>query len=229
MDDIEALYRQRHDSVLVPLAMRLESYLRDQLRSATRIDRVAARAKSVDRFVAKAKKQVADKPKYTDPLSQIQDQVGARVIVFYLQDVGVVSKMVDDYFRKIESRILVPESESEFGYFGKHFVLFFPSELFDAELPADNAPKFFELQIKTLYQHAWAEANHDLAYKPGEELTADQKRKIAFTAAQSWGADQIFSELFSQLSAGHVEAAAVEPTSPLASWRTTFCSPPRPG
>ncbi|MHA1279982.1 MAG: GTP pyrophosphokinase, partial [Candidatus Helarchaeota archaeon] len=52
-----------------------------------------------------------------------------------------------------------------------------------------------ELQIKTVYQHAWAAANHDLGYKSEKDLPKDQRRKIAFTAAQSWGADQIFREL----------------------------------
>ena len=199
IDDIESAYRLRYDRVLVPLAARLEQHLREQLRPVRRVDRVAARAKSVDRFVAKAKKRNGEGFKYTQPLSQIQDQIGARIIVFYLQDVDIVSAIVDEYYRKIERLDIVPDSESEFGYFGKHFVLFLPSDLFDANLPADDAPKFFELQIKTLYQHAWAEANHDLAYKPTCELTTDQKRKIAFTAAQSWGADQIFNQLLAEI------------------------------
>ena len=58
-------------------------------------------------------------------------------------------------------------------------------------------PGFFELQIKTLFQHAWAEADHDLGYKPGTvPLTSAQRRKIAFTSAQAWGADHMFDELF---------------------------------
>ena len=58
-------------------------------------------------------------------------------------------------------------------------------------------PAFFELQIKTLFQHAWSEADHDLGYKPGANmLTSDEKRMIALTSAQAWGADRIFDQLF---------------------------------
>lgn len=196
---LESTYRERFERVLTPLAARLQSYLRNLVKGLPHIDRIAARAKSIDRFVAKAEKQVGGRRKYSDPLVQIQDQIGARIIVFYLSDVEIVAARVDEHLRKIETQAVVPDSEAEFGYFGRHFILFLPSELFDADIPQDKAPKFFELQIKTLYQHAWAEANHDLAYKPPETLSSDDRRKIAFTAAQSWGADQIFDDLFGRL------------------------------
>lgn len=199
MNALESTYRQRFDQIVKPLAARLEDHLHDLVKDLPHVDRVGARAKSVNRFVAKAAKRVDGKKKYSNPLVQIQDQIGARIIVFYLRDVEVVAARINDHLRKIETKAIVPDSESEFGYFGRHFVLFLPSELFDAAIPQNQAPKFFELQIKTLYQHAWAEANHDLAYKPPETLSSDDKRKIAFTAAQSWGADLIFDELYGRL------------------------------
>jgi hypothetical protein len=39
-----------------------------------------------------------------------------------------------------------------------------------------------------------------LGYKPSVDLTSEQRRKLAFTAAQAWGADQIFEELRADLS-----------------------------
>jgi putative GTP pyrophosphokinase len=45
-------------------------------------------------------------------------------------------------------------------------------------------------------------AEHDLGYKPGAvPLTPDEKRRLAFTAAQAWGADRIFDELFHERAA----------------------------
>ena len=197
IEEITLRYKLRSSAVLVPLAIRLEEHLRDQLDGISRIDRVQTRAKAVDRFVAKASKEVDGVPKYSDPFSQIQDQVGARIIVFYLSDVTAVSERIGRYFSHIEKRDLVPESESEFGYFGLHYVLRTPTDVLDPAWDRSVVPEFFELQIKTLFQHAWSESNHDLGYKSfSGELSSNDKRKMAWASAQAWGADQIFNELF---------------------------------
>jgi len=197
MTDLEATYRERYRAVLEPLAAAIEEHLLDHLGSEPRIDRVSARAKSVDRFLEKAQSVVDDKPKYEDPLRQIQDQIGARIVTFYRSDVDRIAAVIEKYYRPVETQELLPECEWEFGYFGRHYVLLLPSDLMDPALDKSQMPDFFELQIKTLFQHAWSEANHDLGYKSGSApLDADAKRRLAFTSAQAWGADRIFDQLF---------------------------------
>jgi putative GTP pyrophosphokinase len=202
-DDASALkehYRQRYERVLVPLSGRLDAYLRVVVKDYKRVDRISVRAKAVDRFVEKATKLNGGEPKYTDPLNQIQDQLGARVVTFYLSDVRELSARIEDFFGSIEVKHVIPDSPREFGYEGKHYILFIPQDVMNPA-DADDAPTFFELQIKTLFQHAWGEADHDLIYKPVGGLTADQRRRVAFTAAQAWGADRIFDELAQELAA----------------------------
>ncbi len=194
---VREIYQKRFDTLLQRLATGIENHIRDHLHNVPRIDRIAARAKSVDRFVAKSAKLTDGRPKYSDPLSQIQDQIGARIITFYLSDVAAVARIIEKYFRAVEAKDLVPESEWEFGYFGRHYILLTPTDVIDPEMNKSDVPDFFELQIKTLFQHAWSEGEHDLGYKPGTvRLNADEKRRLAFTAAQSWGADRIFDELY---------------------------------
>jgi len=194
-DDIKRIYQQRYIDVLEPLALKLEKYILNIVTEYPRIDRVCVRSKSVSSFVNKATKLVDGRAKYTDPLSEIQDQLGARIITFYLSDLKPICTMIEKYFGPIEKRRIEPDNENEFGYEGFHFILFIPEDLFTPGIPRDECPKVFELQVKTLFQHAWAQANHDLAYKPLSELTKEQRRKVAFTAAQAWGADTIFNEL----------------------------------
>ena len=200
MTNLEQAYRIRHEQFLVPVSEKLEGHIRECLASCDRIDRVCTRAKSVTRFVQKAMKVEYGLQKYDDPLHQIQDQIGARVVTFYPSDVARVAEEVKRYFHPIESQLLVPDAESEFGYVGQHFILLLPSDVTAGIAGDDGVPGFFELQIKTLFQHAWAEAEHDLGYKNTRPLTSLQKRKVAFTAAQAWGADQIFDEMFRELS-----------------------------
>ncbi|TBZ07462.1 GTP pyrophosphokinase [Rhizobium leguminosarum] len=198
---VEEEYGARYDKVLVPLSASLSDLLAEHLSGRERVDRISSRPKSVDRFVAKAAK-ITDRGvrKYEHPLAQIQDQIGARVTVFYKSDVESVREVLMRYLRPVESRDLVPASEWEFGYFGWHSVCLFPAELIMPDWPAEHVPNFFELQVKTLFQHAWSEANHDLGYKPERGgLTPDQNRMLAFASAQAWGADRAFEELFCEL------------------------------
>ena len=199
MNRLEEKYRQRYERFLTPLAQKLEIYLQECLASNPRIDRICSRAKGVGRFMQKAIKEHNGKPKYPDPLNQIYDQVGARIITFYPSDVPSMAKEVRRYLHPVENVVHAPEGESEFGYVGEHFVLLVPSDVLVEIRDTPDVVPFFELQITTLFQHAWAEAEHDLGYKPSGTLTALQKRKMAFTAAQAWGADQIFDELFREL------------------------------
>lgn len=206
MNQIEADYRLRHEKTLTPIAERLEAHLRDVLSGMERIDRISTRPKSIDRFMQKAKTTAEGQAKYADPLHQIQDQIGARIITFYKTDVPLVAASVLKYFHAIESKDIVPEREWEFGYFGQHHVLLLPKDVIDPGDDKDLVPLCFELQIKTLFQHAWSEANHDLGYNPGlQALSADELRQLAFTSAQAWGADRVFAELFEKRLAAVVD------------------------
>jgi len=79
-----------------------------------------------------------------------------------------IDSIMRKYFTAIKFPKVVPDSESEFGYFGQHLILALPSDIVDDSMGAHLVPGFFELQIKTLFQHAWSEADYDLGYKPGE-------------------------------------------------------------
>ena len=202
-DELLAEYDARRSAILAPLAEMLQFHIQELVAGLPRVDRVSARAKSSARFICKAKKTCADGArKYEHPFEQIQDLVAARIVVYYKQDVEVVSAVIDRYLRRIESKDLIPDSVSQFGYVGRHYILALPEDVIDDDADRSKTPQFFELQVKTLFQHAWSEAEHDLAYKPSETLSPLQHRQIAFTAAQAWGADQMFEQLHAELGDG---------------------------
>jgi len=195
-------YNERYPA-LIRVAIELERTLKGYFEGVPHIDRISVRAKRPDSFAIKAAKMdEAGNPKYVEPLDQIQDQIGARVIVFYLHDVESARAVVERYFRPVETRELVPEDHWAFGYFGRHWVFPLPEDLIPDGEDVEAYPRFFELQVRTLFQHAWSEANHDLGYKPPQPLTPIQERQFAYTAAQAWGADRVFEELREAIVAG---------------------------
>ncbi|MBR7996113.1 RelA/SpoT domain-containing protein [Burkholderia cenocepacia] len=199
-DELAAEYASRRERILVPLAQRLSEMLVETVSGIPRVDRVSVRAKDAERFMGKALKIKDGIRKYDRPLVQIQDQIGARIIVYYLSDVDAISSEIEKYFTHIEAKEINPDSEKEFGYVGTHYILAIPEDVYPEDAAdVGGMPKFFELQVKTLFQHAWSEAEHDLSYKAPIPLTSQQKRQLAFTAAQAWGADEIFHTLAKQL------------------------------
>ncbi len=198
MTTLSELFTERREQLLLPLERPLREYIESVFGGRPRIDRISVRAKGVESFVAKATKMENGKSKYEDPLNQIQDQLGARIVVFYKSDAEQVAEDVKKYFKHIEAQRVIPDSEREFGYEGIHYILFIPDDLLEERAAGARPVEFFELQIKTLFQHSWSEAEHDLGYKFSTALSRDQKRQLAFTAAQAWGADQVFDELHRQ-------------------------------
>jgi len=197
-ESLGTTYQTLHDEVLVATATHLRDHLQSCLDSIDRIDAVVTRAKSPERFAEKALKQLNGKLKYSNPLIEIQDQIGARVTVLYLSDIDPVKEAIGDYFHAIEWTSKEPENDAEFGYVGNHYILALPDDVVP-EGEEERVPKFFELQIKTLFQHAWSEAHHDIGYKAPRDLTRLERRQMAFSAAQAWGADQIFANLADDL------------------------------
>jgi putative GTP pyrophosphokinase len=156
---------------------------------------ITSRAKDPDRYFSKAmKKNENGEAKYANPRFNIQDQIGARINVLYLSDVENVRQRMVEFMKYIEESPKSPNDDAAFGYVGYHFIFQTPDDIIPDE-HKEAVPEFFELQIKTLFQHAWSETHHDLGYKTHRELTSDERRQIAFTAAQAWGADRIFDDL----------------------------------
>jgi ppGpp synthetase/RelA/SpoT-type nucleotidyltranferase len=93
----------------VRLADNIDKHICDLLQDQPRIDRISARAKDIDRFLNKAASQIEGRPKYSEPLNQIQDQVGARIVVFYKSDVDRIDALMKRYFAAIEYRRVVPD------------------------------------------------------------------------------------------------------------------------
>lgn len=182
--------------ILENIKEQLSQSIKEALLDCPNIDRISFRVKTEKSFTDKINLQTKDKQlKYKLPFRELQDLIGGRVVVYYKSDIKKIETELEKNYNRVEKIKIVPDDEKEFGYEGIHYILFIPNHIYNPHLDNINIPYFFELQIKTLYQHAWAQSEHGLGYKPSVELPKVVKRKLAFIAAQSWGADEILEEL----------------------------------
>jgi hypothetical protein len=86
---------------------------------------VGGRTKSVASFAAKANRTVNGEPVYSDPLEQITDQIGVRVITYLQSDVMAVADLLSDSLSVLDDRDMGQETASEgrFGYASRHLLL----------------------------------------------------------------------------------------------------------
>jgi putative GTP pyrophosphokinase len=190
-DDMLAAYEARLD-LLRQVRDRLEAEIREALAGLPHIDRIGFRVKEGQSFLAKAT-SAENRPPYGDPLVEIEDQVAGRVIVFFLQDLEMVKKHLAGTLTTVEHTVRKPEKYSEFGYESEHLICLIPPQVRPPGWAVRrDLPKTFELQLRTVYMHAFAEPQHDLGYKASSELPIELRRELAWIAASSWGADQAY-------------------------------------
>ena len=156
---------------------------------------ITGRTKSVASFAAKAIRSVDGELLYDDPLTQITDVVGVRVITYLQGDVVAVAQVFADQLTIIGDRDLGVETarEGRFGYASRHLLV---SSAAVPDWPAS-------VQVRTVLQHAWAEFEHDIRYKGTvpDDLAPDLERRFSLAAGLLELVDREFSEIGNQLQA----------------------------
>jgi predicted RNase H-like nuclease/ppGpp synthetase/RelA/SpoT-type nucleotidyltranferase len=163
---------------------------------------VTGRAKSIESFAAKAGRMEHGEPVYADPLRDITDQIGIRVITYVRSDVAAVAEVLGSQLTVLDDRDLGQETASEgrFGYASRHLQV------------ARNGGPTAQVQVRTVLQHAWAEFEHDIRYKGTvpEEHARDFDRRFTLAAGLLELADQEFTTIRDRLRGGSVAEPEID-------------------
>lgn len=126
---------------------------------------IEGRAKEIDSFKNKIK---IKKGKYGNPLKEIMDLCGVRIIVYYQTDIDKIDSLIRTNF-DVDLENSVDKStilkSNEFGYLSNHYIVKINSVR--SNLPEWTKFKELnaEIQLRTVLQHSWAAISHELEYK----------------------------------------------------------------
>ncbi len=147
---------------------------------------IAGRAKGIASFAEKATRTEEGRPLYADPLSDIGDQLGVRVITYVRDDVEAVAALLAEQLPVLDDRDFgeLTASQGRFGYASRH-------------LQVEIDGRVVQVQLRTVLQHAWAEFEHDIRYKGTvpPEHTSEFDRRFTLAAGLLELADQEFSAI----------------------------------
>jgi putative GTP pyrophosphokinase len=184
---------------LRPLYKRFGSRLADLLSTlveelGVKLQSAEHRAKTVQGF---REKITRPGKAYTEPLKQVTDLTGVRLVLFYDEDVKTVTEMLRTELL-IDDTLSIDKTQSSepdrFGYASVHLVAELREHRKTLKEWARVADLRAEIQVRTVLQHAWAAVSHELNYKK-EEAPIAWSRRLHRLAGMFELADEQFSLL----------------------------------
>ena len=192
---------------------------------------ITGRVKSPQSFAAKASRRLQESSEtapvleFPNPLREIHDMVGIRIIVMLPHEIQQVASLIKSHRDSFDCRSdrekdIGSVESGTYGYSSRHLLLKTRSEpvvrKFQEALgkPVVASGNFvFEVQIRTVLQHAWSEMEHDIRFKhPGEAAWNPQiDRHFTATAAMLETVEDYFTdidELYHRLNGYHDQQGA---------------------
>ncbi|MGL1893376.1 MAG: hypothetical protein OCD02_17195 [Spirochaetaceae bacterium] len=152
---------------------------------------INGRAKSLKSFLTKAEN-------YKNPKYEIKDYIGLRIIAYVQDDVTTICKLIEDEF-DIDQNETSNKNEdlgiNKIGYRSIHYICKINSNRCLLPEYSNFKNYVFEIQIRTLLQHTWAEIEHDKNYKFSGTLPTEIKRRFNLISAVLEVADNEFNNI----------------------------------
>jgi ppGpp synthetase/RelA/SpoT-type nucleotidyltranferase len=152
---------------------------------------------SLGRKAASPSENDPGQPKYPNPLVDITDLAGVRVITFLLYTVDRVNEIIEREFDVVEksSKSGLVEEGERLGYQSVHYLVRFSPARCALPEYARFSKLVTEVQVRTILQHAWAEIEHDIQYKAVETIPSSIRERFTSLAGLIAIADREFQAI----------------------------------
>ncbi len=158
-----------------------------------------SRTKDLNSFTSKISKP---EKSYINPLTEVTDLSGVRIVLYSLED---VEKVVDILSREFEvdteksinkSDLLDPD---KFGYLSQHVIVQVGQTRRNLPEWSDLSELWSEIQVRTVLQHSWATVEHFLVYKNEQDIPREFRRRLFRLSALFEMADEELNSLIKNI------------------------------
>lgn len=184
------LNRNKYDSLCIEVQKILETKLKDE---NIIYNSITCRTKEIESFARKCKKD-----KYKVPERDIMDISGIRVIAYTNSDIEKICDIITDTFEIDYDNSINKQEDIDvdrFGYISVHYVARLKPNYKNLVAKENLEGLCFEIQVRTILQHAWAEIEHDRNYKFNGVLPKNIKRRLYMIAGVLELVDKEFEDL----------------------------------
>jgi putative GTP pyrophosphokinase len=195
LDEVVGAYQQKK-TLYEKFTNALHQFLEEKLKARAIADfRVSSRTKSINSFKEKV---VRPGKQYVDPLRQLTDLAGVRIIVCYVDQLDQVEDVIKSEFNidpttsVDKSRTMKPDT---FGYLSVHYIVTPTAEKARSLEWLPFADMKAEVQVRTSLQDSWATVSHALQYKVESAVPDSLKRRLFRLAGLFELADEEFSKI----------------------------------
>lgn len=181
------------------LASKVESIIKEVLnQKQITYFSISSRAKTLESFMDKSQKD-----KYKEPISEIMDFAGIRIITYVKSEVKECCSEVEKLFDIDKDNSLDKGNElgtEKMGYRSVHYIANLKNDRLCLPEYSAFRDKKFEIQVRTILEHAWADISHDRNYKFNGVLPEEIQRRFALVAATLELSDREFDSIALELS-----------------------------
>jgi GTP pyrophosphokinase len=156
---------------------------------------IQSREKKIDSFLEKLRTKAYNEPR------EMTDLAGVR-IAYVPGDVKKICGVIEDNF-EIDSNKSEDTSQrlgvDRVGYKSIHYIAAFPRERIESPEYSILKGLNFEIQVRTILQHSWAEIEHDRNYKFSGELPEKIERGLMLVAGTLELCDNEFERIIKEV------------------------------
>lgn len=154
----------------------VSAFIKNKITDYELLPEIQYRTKELVSIIKKVRKKQAEK-EYS--YQHLKDKLGIRIICTFQEDLDVVEKFINKSFIIVNVEHKKDNLDfNKLDYVSNHYDAKIKCSVAEFKPHTDFQDFIFEIQVRTLNQHAWSNTAHSLSYKRETDLPDKLKRKV---------------------------------------------------